>query len=169
MPSYEPATRAQALALKIGGRHSNEEIERITGFSASSVNRLVDRAIERGLDLNKPVILDLHVANGPRSGRPSKQAEAKDQIIAKAQRDRDGREKTCALIAAELDGQVSAMTGQPKKWKLKARELPQAMTQAWIERIVRHSKEVIQLEGGTEYKEGREPSKPLKNISSIGK
>ncbi|KAI1757860.1 hypothetical protein F4782DRAFT_475427 [Xylaria castorea] len=76
MPSYDIATRAQALALKIGGRHSNEEIERMTGIKARSINHIVDRAIERGLDLNNPVILDIYVANGPRLGRPSKQAEA---------------------------------------------------------------------------------------------
>ncbi|KAI0548013.1 hypothetical protein F4679DRAFT_585944 [Xylaria curta] len=73
MVSYEPATRAQALALKLGGRHSNEEIKRITGMSAVAVNRMVDRALERGLDLKNPLILDHHVANGAKSGRPSKQ------------------------------------------------------------------------------------------------
>ena len=104
MPIYEPATRAQALALKISGYCSNEEIERITGIKARSVNNIVDRAIERGLDLNNPIILDRHVANGPRPGRPSKQAKSKDQIIAKVRRDRYGREKTYALIATELGG-----------------------------------------------------------------
>ncbi|TRX95883.1 hypothetical protein FHL15_003025 [Xylaria flabelliformis] len=101
-------TRAQALALKISGRFSNEEIERTTGMTATSVNPIVDRGIERGLDLNHPVILDVHVANGPRLGRPSKQAEAKDRILEKVRR--DGRQKSCARIAAESDGQVSAMT-----------------------------------------------------------
>ena len=92
MPSYDIATRAQALALKISG-HSTDEIKQITGISASSINRIVDRAIERGLDFNNPVILDIHVADSPRSGRPSKQAEAKDQVIAKVRRDCYGREK----------------------------------------------------------------------------
>ncbi|KAI0192090.1 hypothetical protein EV127DRAFT_55572 [Xylaria flabelliformis] len=78
MVSYEPSTRAQALALKLGGRHSNEEIKRITGMSAVAVNRIVDRAIERGLDLKNPVILDRHVANGSRSGRPSKRKQKQD-------------------------------------------------------------------------------------------
>jgi hypothetical protein len=39
-----------------------------------------------------------------------------------------------------------------KAWK----ELPQTQIQAWIERIMRHVQEVIRLEGGNEYAEGRE-------------
>ena len=38
-----------------------------------------------------------------------------------------------------------------KGWK----ELPQDQIQAWIERIPRHIKKVIELEGGNRYKEGR--------------
>jgi hypothetical protein len=38
-----------------------------------------------------------------------------------------------------------------KAWK----ELPQTKIQAWIERIPRHIQEIIRLEGGNEYKEGR--------------
>lgn len=110
MPNYELATRAQALALKLGGRHSNHEIAHITGISIRNINTIVDRAVDRGLDLSKPVILDVHVANGSRPGRPSKQGEVKDQILAQVQRDRYGREKTCAAIAEDLGNQVSAMT-----------------------------------------------------------
>ncbi|KAH8160752.1 hypothetical protein CIB48_g7493 [Xylaria polymorpha] len=110
MPTHELATRAQALALKITDRFSNEEIERMTGINARTVHSIVDRAIERGLDLNNPVILDRHVADAPRPGRPSKQAQARDEIIVKARSDGHGREKTCAQIAAELGGQVSATT-----------------------------------------------------------
>lgn len=35
----------------------------------------------------------------------------------------------------------------------------QERIQAWIERIVDHIKEVIQLEGGNEYREGRSKGK----------
>lgn len=38
-----------------------------------------------------------------------------------------------------------------KAWE----DLPQENIQQWIERLMRHVKEVIQLEGGNEYKEGR--------------
>lgn len=34
-------------------------------------------------------------------------------------------------------------------------DLPQHQIQQWIERIVHHIQEVIRLEGGNEYKEGR--------------
>jgi hypothetical protein len=33
--------------------------------------------------------------------------------------------------------------------------MPQEKIQAWIERIIVHIKDVIRLEGGNEYKEGR--------------
>jgi hypothetical protein len=35
-------------------------------------------------------------------------------------------------------------------------ELPQERIQHWIERLMRHIQEVIRLEGGNEYKEGRD-------------
>lgn len=44
-------------------------------------------------------------------------------------------------------------------------ELPQEQIQAWIERIPHHVQEVIRLEGGNEYKEGREKGQ---GVDSIG-
>ena len=40
-------------------------------------------------------------------------------------------------------------------WEKSWRELPQDKIQAWIERIPKHIEEVIRLEGGNEYLEGR--------------
>jgi hypothetical protein len=39
-----------------------------------TVNRLVDKALERGFDpqASPPIILDIYVSDTPRSGRPSK-------------------------------------------------------------------------------------------------
>jgi hypothetical protein len=42
-----------------------------------------------------------------------------------------------------------------KDWQRAWDELPQEQIQAWIERIMTHIKEVIGLEGGNEYREGR--------------
>jgi hypothetical protein len=36
-------------------------------------------------------------------------------------------------------------------WKRSWKDLPQKQIQAWIERIPRHIKEVIRLEGGNHY------------------
>ena len=36
-------------------------------------------------------------------------------------------------------------------------ELPQKQIQQWIERIPYHISQIIELEGGNEYKEGRAP------------
>ena len=75
MPSYDKATRAQALTLKILGV-SNAEIERVTGMQTRSLNSLLKRAIERGFDpQTSPKILDAYVEDGKRSGRPKKQIE----------------------------------------------------------------------------------------------
>ena len=41
-------------------------------------------------------------------------------------------------------------------WQVAWQDLPQEKIQAWIERIPRHVQEIIKLEGGNEYKEGRE-------------
>jgi hypothetical protein len=43
-----------------------------------------------------------------------------------------------------------------RKWEAAWKELPQEKIQAWIERIPVHVQKIIELEGGNEYKEGRE-------------
>ena len=43
-------------------------------------------------------------------------------------------------------------------------EMPQELIQEWIERIPRHVKEIIRLEGGNEYKEGRLKGKEKKTV-----
>jgi hypothetical protein len=43
-----------------------------------------------------------------------------------------------------------------RAWQAAWKELPQEKIQAWIERIPIHVKKIIELEGGNEYKEGRE-------------
>ena len=43
-----------------------------------------------------------------------------------------------------------------KAWETAWKELPQHLIQAWIERIPVHIKKIIELEGGNEYKEGRD-------------
>ena len=40
-------------------------------------------------------------------------------------------------------------------WNAAWATLPQEAIQSWIERIPRHVEEIIKLEGGNEYKEGR--------------
>lgn len=85
-------------------------MQQITGIHPRTVLSILDRAVERGLDLTKPVILDIHVQDAPRPGRPAKQADVRDEILQKVRRDRYGREKSCALISSELGGRVSPIT-----------------------------------------------------------
>ena len=110
------ATRAFIVALKASGGKSSTEIAALTGLSKRLVNLIYARAIERGFD---PNVIPFHIEDAyltdlPRSGRPVKATdEASDQVITQVQRDRYGREKTCADIAGELslDGiDISAKT-----------------------------------------------------------
>ena len=43
-----------------------------------------------------------------------------------------------------------------KRWLEEWKRLPQRRIQKWIERIPRHIQEILRLEGGNQYKEGRE-------------
>mgnify|MGYP001068972749 CR=1 FL=1 len=42
-----------------------------------------------------------------------------------------------------------------KAWHQAWEDLPQERIQEWIERLPRHIEEIIRLEGGNEYREGR--------------
>lgn len=52
-------------------------------------------------------------------------------------------------------GAPKSRTAATAAWNDAWEKLPQAVIQAWIERIPRHIEEVIALNGGNEYKEGR--------------
>jgi hypothetical protein len=72
MPSYDTATRAQALGLKIAG-HSNAEIQSITGIHPRTLQHLYKKALKRGFNpAESKTILNHHVEDGKRSGRPTK-------------------------------------------------------------------------------------------------
>lgn len=97
------ATRAQVVTMKTYTQKTSEQIATLTGLSRTTVDRIYARAIERGFDQHaSPIITDEFVKDKPRSGRPKKQDLAKDIVISKVQRDRFGREKSCADIAGEL-------------------------------------------------------------------
>jgi transposase len=113
-PYTDAATRAQALTLKAVG-WTNAQIEATTGISGRTLTNILDRAIKAGF---VPVTPDgllgrlssEHVGNAPKVGRPQKQEEFEEEMLAKVRRDRNGREKSCTQIALELEGTVSAMT-----------------------------------------------------------
>lgn len=85
--NWDMATRAQILALKAFG-HKNEEIAEKLGFkktgqSLSTVYNIWKRAKERGFDPENPIVLDHHVKDAPRSGRPRKPREGRDRCRCK--------------------------------------------------------------------------------------
>jgi transposase len=105
MHLYDNATRAQALTLKLAGV-SNAKITSITGIKTRNLNVLYQKAISRGLDPSEDAkLLDIHVQDAARSGRPKKQTDTiKEEVLSKVRTDRYGREKTCTQIAAEVGG-----------------------------------------------------------------
>jgi hypothetical protein len=96
MPSYDNATRAQALALKLEGI-SPAKIESITGIQPNTLYYLFKKTKQRGLNpAESHRILDHHIEDGKRSGRPTKQTpEAIQDVLLKVRRNRYGREKSC--------------------------------------------------------------------------
>ncbi|KAF2430506.1 hypothetical protein EJ08DRAFT_588915 [Tothia fuscella] len=72
MVPFNTATRAQALGLKVAGLE-NAQIEDFTGIKPRTLRNLYQRALHRDFDPDtRPCqILDKHVEDAPRSGRPS--------------------------------------------------------------------------------------------------
>jgi len=52
------------------------------------------------------------------------------------------------------------------RWEKCWQDLPQSKIQEWIEAIPHHVKEIIRLEGGNEYKEGRKKGEEKVTIYS---
>jgi hypothetical protein len=52
-------------------------------------------------------------------------------------------------------GPITSQDKLKEEWIKCWKEMPQEKIQAWIKRIIVHIKDVIRLEGGNEYKEGR--------------
>lgn len=56
-------------------------------------------------------------------------------------------------------GVASGIAQMKKDWEQAWKDLPQEKIQAWIERIPEHIQRIIALDGGNEYKEGRNPER----------
>ena len=103
-PSYDIAIRAQVVTLKALG-FTNQEISSklCLAVTLTTIDRIYERALSRGFTPDKPICLNHHVSNAPRSGRPTKQTEEKTkEVEAKVTKDRYGREKSADVIAAEV-------------------------------------------------------------------
>jgi hypothetical protein len=94
----EIASRAVATALKAEGSLQTAQIATFTGLSKRTIQRVYNRAIERGFDPSvRPLVLqDAFFEDGPRSGRPAKVEAIADAIVKKVQTDRHAREKSSA-------------------------------------------------------------------------
>ena len=54
-----------------------------------------------------------------------------------------------------MRGSARSRKEQERRWKRAWRELPQERIQMWIEGVYNNVQEVLRLQGGNEYKEGR--------------
>jgi transposase len=114
MAPYENSTRAIVVCLKATGK-SSKEVSAISGIPTRTVNSIYARAIERGFEpCERPMkLLDRHLEDAPRTGRPSKQDRVSQKVVDTVRTDRYGREKSCADIAGALSQEgfnVSAST-----------------------------------------------------------
>ncbi|KAF7681102.1 hypothetical protein GT037_000078, partial [Alternaria burnsii] len=92
-----------ALKSPFGGKAA-VEISVTTGVSPRTIDSIYQRACQRGFDPHAAALelLPKYLEDAPRTGRPRKQERIQEEIIQKVRRNRYGREKSCADIAAEL-------------------------------------------------------------------
>jgi len=90
MPHTDIATRAMIVSLKASNK-TTIEVMALTGVGKSTINSIFARAVARGFDpAVRPIVLtDALLADNPRSGRPSKQSAAKEEVMKLSLRHRD--------------------------------------------------------------------------------
>ena len=100
--NHDNGTRLQALALAEAGIAS-KIVTAITEISRYTISRLQKQARTRGYDpkVSKKLLLS-YVEDAPRSGRPLVTTpQVKNAVLKSIRKDRDGREKTSFMLAAE--------------------------------------------------------------------
>ena len=100
--NHDNGTRLQALALAEAGIAS-KIVTAITEISRFTISRLQKQARIRGYDpeVSKKLLLS-YVEDAPRSGRPPViTPQVEEAVIQAIRKDRDGREKTSFMLAAE--------------------------------------------------------------------
>ena len=100
--NHDNGTRLQALALAEAGI-AIKIVTAITEISRQTVSRLQKQARTRGYnpEASKKLLLS-YVIDEPRSGRPAMiTPQLETAVLASIRKDRDGREKTSLMLAAE--------------------------------------------------------------------
>lgn len=111
MTKFDIATRSQILSLlAVGFEH--RQIFDYTGVSPDTQKYWWAKALKRGFDPSaRPLlILDCHVEDGKRTGRPCKKDEEKEKVLELFQSVPDGEKLSCKAIAERLDNRISANT-----------------------------------------------------------
>ena len=100
---YSIAQRVQCLTLIVEG-FSGRDIEKKTGVKPTAQTYIKKRANARGFCPEQdPRILEYHVQDGARSGRPKEiTLETEQRILNSVRKDRSGREKSSEVLAYEV-------------------------------------------------------------------
>lgn len=106
MPSYSLPIRAAVVTLMSAsvGR-SSAEVARLTGMPARNVRYIFSRAVSRGFipDSVPLNLLDKHIEDAPRKGRPTKQTEENVAgVLDFVRTNQTNREKSCAQMSESL-------------------------------------------------------------------
>lgn len=97
---YSIATRAEVVTLALISRLKYDQISTITGVPKSTIGSMVKHAKDQGFEGG--CLLDEHVADKPRPGRPkSVTPEVEEKILESVRKNRAGREKTLEFLAYE--------------------------------------------------------------------
>ena len=76
------STRSQIVALKALGK-ANKDIATYLRVNVRTVQKIYRKALERGYNPeDDPRVLSIHIEDTPRSGRPRKQEDHQENVIA---------------------------------------------------------------------------------------
>ena len=114
-------TRVQVLHMRVLDKKPLAGVAAITGVSPRVSQKIVQRALERGMDPDaRPFVIQPEwVADAPRSGRPSKQTLEVRALTEQAiSRDRFGREKSSEAIAETIKECTGRTVSDTTIWRI---------------------------------------------------
>ena len=112
---HDNGTQVQCLAL-IAKKVYHARIREKTGISQSGQSKLRKKALERGWDPDKPILLK-HVTNASKSGRPLLTQEVCDKVIKVVTKNSTTRQYSCAQIAEKVSENLRK-EGDPKDFDI---------------------------------------------------
>lgn len=108
------ANRASILALRASGL-TTAQVEELTGFAQRTIRHIYNRAISRGFDpAARPfLILDEHVADAKRTGRPRKRTAGAGPALPE-DADEAAEADDAEGVNSGAGGQIQRSSGEPQ-------------------------------------------------------